>query len=91
MGGARRVNGPSWTQRQAETQPNVSHPLEVTTHTDVVTPTPSSKSVCARVCMPLHMRAWVNRTWCKRKNPQQNMLVYMFVILSTLCVVGLNL
>lgn len=49
VGGAKRVKGPSWTQRQAETQPNVSHPLEVTSHTDVVTLTPSSKCVCVRV------------------------------------------
>lgn len=37
--GVGTVKRPSWTQRQAETQPNVSHPLEVTSYTDVVTPT----------------------------------------------------
>lgn len=44
--GVRKVKGPSWSQRQAETQPSISQPLEVTSYTDVVTPT-----VCVCVCV----------------------------------------
>lgn len=46
--GVRKVKRPSWTQRQAETQPNVSHPLK----------SPPTRMLLHRHCVCVCMGMW---------------------------------